>query len=59
MERRSGHRGRLRKLLIPTSRFANLRWDLDRFGVNAHSMFPDIDGLCRYLGWLHSLSDDE
>jgi len=26
---------------------------LDNFGINASSMFPDLDGLTAYLNWSH------
>ncbi|MCD1597241.1 FRG domain-containing protein [Rheinheimera aquimaris] len=27
---------------------------LDRHGVNSHTLFPDLEGLCKYLNWRHS-----
>lgn len=27
---------------------------LDRHGVNSHTLFPDLEGLCRYLNWRHN-----
>ncbi|MCC3822580.1 hypothetical protein CV742_23240 [Vibrio parahaemolyticus] len=26
---------------------------LDRHGVNSHTLFPDLEGLCKYLNWRH------
>jgi len=26
---------------------------LDRHGVNSHTLFPDLEGLCKYLNWKH------
>ena len=38
----------------------NLRpFELDRFNVNAASLFPDIDGLCTHIQWLNSYLEDE
>ncbi|WP_417884526.1 FRG domain-containing protein [Vibrio rumoiensis] len=27
---------------------------LDRHGVNSHTLFPDLEGLCKYLNWRHN-----
>jgi hypothetical protein len=50
---------RLTKLTVPGDSFADLRRDLDRFGVNAASLYGGPDGLCRHLEWMHSFYDDE
>lgn len=49
----------LTKVLIPASSFADIRWQLDRCGINEASLFPDLDGLCRHIEWFHTLSEDE
>jgi hypothetical protein len=49
----------LTKIIIPAKQFSGLRYQLDRCGVNEASMFPGIEGLCRYLEWYHTLLDDE
>jgi len=33
--------------------------DLDRLGINYASLFPDLDGLCKYLKWYFSVSEEE
>lgn len=33
--------------------------DLDRLGINCASLFPELDGLCKYLKWSFSISEDE
>ncbi len=48
-----------RKLVIAPSDFCELRYDLDRCGVNAASMYPDLDGLARHLAWLYAALPDE
>ncbi len=53
------YQSRLIKVCIPGEQFSNLRWDLDRYGVNHFSLFPDIDGLCYHETWLHSRTSDE
>lgn len=49
----------LTKLTIEAEAFCELRWQLDRFGLNAASVFPGLDGLCQHLEWWHSLLEDE
>lgn len=29
---------------------------LDRHGINSHTLFPDLEGLCKYLNWRHNIS---
>jgi len=50
---------RLQKILIAPTAFTDIRWDLDRCGVTAASLFPDLDGLCRHVQWFHTLLSDE
>jgi len=59
LERNRKYKGRLRKLHVPAGSFFNLRADLDRCGVNAASLYGDLDGLSRHIQWDHSLLDDE
>ena len=49
----------LTKYVIPASCFADLRFCLSNFGVNAVSLFPDLDGLSKRLRWLYALETDE
>lgn len=50
---------KLIKIMVPGSMFAELRAMLDRFGVNAAVLFPDLVGLCQHIEWEHSLLEDE
>lgn len=59
LERAPQYQSRLHKVLIERSAFSDIRWDLDGCGVNAASIFPDLDGLCRHLEWAYSLAADE
>jgi len=59
LERNVRFKHRLTKLSVPKIAFSDLRRDLDRFGVNAASLYGDPDGLCRHLEWLHSYAEDE
>jgi hypothetical protein len=59
MEEHAPYCDRLTKLVIPASSFSELRFQLDRCGINNASMFPGIGGLCRHIEWLYSILDDE
>lgn len=59
VEQDSIHQPRLTKLIIPSEKFAQIRFQLDRLGVNAAMIFPDLDGLCAYLEWFYSYLADE
>jgi len=50
---------KLKKIEVPASAFKNLRFDLDRCGVNEASLFPDLDGLASTVGWRHQFLHDE
>ena len=50
---------KLTKLIVPATVFSNLRYQLDRCGINEAIMFPGITGLCRHIEWFHTLLDDE
>jgi hypothetical protein len=50
---------RLSKLLVPPEYFSDLRRELDRFGINAASLYGGPDGLGRHIEWLHSYYADE
>lgn len=40
---------RLKRYIIPAHARAHLRQELLLLGINHYSVFPDLDGLCRYL----------
>jgi hypothetical protein len=49
----------LEKIVIPAEAFHDLRWSLSLCGVNAASLFPDLDGLTRRIMQDHTYSTDE
>ena len=49
----------LYKIVIPENNLSEIRYDLDRCGINKATLFPDLDGLCSHLTWSYSLVDDE
>ena len=50
---------KLRKLTIPANKFQELRFHLDRCGINAYSIFADLDGLCKDAEWQFTVDIDE
>lgn len=42
---------KLIKVKIPTGCLADIRNDLNTLGVNAFSIFPELEGLCTFLQW--------
>lgn len=59
MQEQPAFRERLDRIEIDPHDFTNLRFTLDRCGINRAAMFPDLDGLCSYLTWSYSLDEDE
>jgi len=44
-------RDKLLKIKIPKEHFNTIRYDLNILGVNAFTIFPELEGLCSYLEW--------
>ncbi len=44
---------RLKQLVIPAKIKEDVKARLDKLGIHAGSMFPDLDGLARHLRYLH------
>jgi len=49
LEKNKAYKERLVKVIIPANSFHRLRDQLNACGVNAVSLFPDLDGLASYL----------
>lgn len=49
--------GKLRRYIIPRSKRQSMILDLNLFGVNAASIFPDLGGLSSHLCWVISQRD--
>jgi len=52
-------KGTLLHLQIPADAFCDIRDDLERHGVSDVTMFPDLEGICRFITWNNSLLSDE
>jgi hypothetical protein len=55
----SAYRDKLIRFSFSGRLFPDFRKDLDLLGVNASSMFPDLDGLCEHLEGRYVWADDE
>jgi hypothetical protein len=42
---------KLIKVKIPKGKLQEIRYDLNTLGVNAFTIFPELEGLCAYLHW--------
>jgi FRG domain len=42
------------KIIVPNEVRPHVRWSLHCLGINRQTLFPDLDGLGRYLRWKHS-----
>ena len=51
MEENSRYRKKCTKVEISLEKVSNIQYELDRCGINASSIFPDLDGLCKLLSW--------
>lgn len=48
---------KLEQYVIKKERKMRICRELDRLGINYHSVFPDLDGLCRHLKWEYFEND--
>ena len=55
----SRYKDRLMKLRIPSNRFSNLRFELNRCGLNTATVYSDLVGVCRDSEWQYALLSDE
>ncbi len=59
LEKNKNYKTKLTKLVVPPKYFSKLRKELDMYNVNASTLFPDIDGLCKHLKWRYAKMEDE
>ncbi|MGP1666017.1 MAG: FRG domain-containing protein [Rhodanobacter sp.] len=53
LERNAKTKASLHEFRIPNGTRQDILNSLDRHGVSARTLFPDLQGLCRYLNWRH------
>jgi hypothetical protein len=51
MHQNDAYKEKLVRVKIPAHEIADLRSDLNTLGVNAFSIFPELEGLCAHLQW--------
>lgn len=59
LDRDLSMRKRLMEIQIDPQAFSDIRDNLERHGVSDLNMFPDLEGVCRYITWNNSLLRDE
>jgi hypothetical protein len=59
LEENQAYSDKLVKFTLDSRLFPQFRKDLNLLGVNAASMFPDLDGLCEYLEGRYIWADDD
>jgi len=59
LDKIKGYEKQLQRILIEPTHFENIRSELDICGVNASTMFPDVDGLAKHIEWRYTLLKDE
>ena len=59
LEKVRRYRSRMIKAKIRSEYFFEIRYQLDRCGINRSVLFPDMDGLCKQITWLKTLLPDE
>jgi hypothetical protein len=51
LEKNQKIKNKILEITIPDGQKINLRKALDRFGINSHVLFPDLEGLCKHINW--------
>ena len=59
LEESESYKKSLTKILISGDSFAELRISLNGCGINNSSVYPGLEGLCKYIEWAYSYLDDE
>lgn len=44
----------VKEIKIPSRKRSDMLKSLDRHGVSSRTLFPDLEGLCKYLNWKHN-----
>lgn len=54
LEKNSEIKKAVLEIKVPENSRATLLKSLERHGVSSQTLFPDLEGLCKYLNWKHS-----
>jgi hypothetical protein len=52
-------RHQLARIEVPAEHFGEIRYALNRLGVNSVSIYPDLPGLCNSIKWRYCFENDE
>jgi hypothetical protein len=55
LESNSDIKRKLVQVRVPGEAKADALKQLDMLGINSQSLFPDVEGLCKYVNWLHQV----
>lgn len=58
LEKNAKHAATLIEYRIEGDKREEIIGNLDRYGVSAKTLFPDLEGLCKYLNWRHPPPDN-
>lgn len=56
LEKNKKIRNYIFEINVPEDTRGTMLKALDRHGINSHTLFPDLEGLCKYLNWRHNIS---
>lgn len=59
LNRTDSFKHKLLKIKIPSEKFVEIRSDLNTLGVNAFTIFPELEGLCAHLQWRYFFSNPQ
>ncbi|RKD87786.1 FRG domain-containing protein [Mangrovibacterium diazotrophicum] len=51
LEKNSSYMNHIAKIMVPSSAKRKILNQLNNFGINHQSMFPDFEGICKQLNW--------
>ena len=54
IDKEKSYKNKLTKLRIPSGKFSNIKFSLNRCGLNQVTLFPDLGGLCEHIAWRNS-----
>lgn len=59
LDKNTAYEKTISKILIDVNELHTIRFDLDRCGIHAASLFPDMEGLAKRIRWRYVFSEDE
>lgn len=59
LENQREYKDAMGRFEVPYSQRLNLLQQLDKLGINAQTMFPGLEGLCRHMSWRYECELDQ